>query len=246
MISEAHKFLFYDIVKTGGTSLGRILARHGGVGKHHSVARPLPDIGANASLPRDPLPLVRQREYFRFTIVRNPFDRLISLFSYCQEAPLQQAFARSGWDGILERAARRLPARARDRRTYWPTDFAQFVDWLLDYDQYFTDFEQEKYITMCEWLRDDEGSISVDFVGRYETLQADADRVLDALGLPREPLPLANPSPVQPRAVAAQRLRDDPRLCQRVQAYFREDFVAFGYPERFMEPAGRGRGTGGG
>ena len=52
MIGHQHRFIFFDIVKTGGSSVNQLLRKHGGVGKHHSVARPLPKLPENAALDR--------------------------------------------------------------------------------------------------------------------------------------------------------------------------------------------------
>jgi len=117
MISDTYKFLYIDIVKTAGTSIGKLLEPLGGVGKHHSISRKLPALGINAGQ-ESPVPHDVVENYFKFTIVRNPYDRLISLFSHCQTALFQQRFKEGGWNKVLGTPPlASLPETAIDRDT---------------------------------------------------------------------------------------------------------------------------------
>jgi hypothetical protein len=236
VISTTGRFLFVDIVKTAGTSLGEVLADLGAVGKHHSIARELPRHPLNAGL-ESPLPDSVIDSYFKFTIVRDPFHRLASLYSYCQTAPINMLYARGGWEAMLaDPALDRLPERALDRETYWPRDFETFVDWLLDHERYYSDWTLEKYIPMADWLRDREGRIRIDYLGRYERLQSDVDQILKTLGAPPAILPKTNTSDVGNKREALLQLAANQRLRDSVIAYYREDFDLFGYPVTSVVP----------
>ena len=146
MISHKHKFIFFDIVKTGGSSINKVLEKYGGSGKHHSVSRPLPAIPRNKGLDRYISPELL-KDYFTFTIARNPYDRLISLFGFCQTAPRQRKYAQSGWTDFPEKEKLLIAnLREQNRETYWPTDIHVFIEWLVDYKHYFCDWTLEKYI----------------------------------------------------------------------------------------------------
>lgn len=259
MISHTHRFLFIDIVKTGGTSIGKVLEQFGGRGKHHSISRPLPNISENDGLESPPARGILV-SYLVFSFVRNPFDRLISLYSYCQTAGLQVRFAQLGWDGIVGPALPEIPARARDRKSYWPGEFPLFVRWLADHEAYYTDFGNLKYIAMVDWLRDERGDIRVDRVGHYENLQQDFEEILREIagrgiartvagsagrpGFPVPPaLPFLNESLDSHKQQAARCLAADPALAREIAALFREDFDRFDYRTSFAPPGARRAGT---
>ena len=148
--SDIHKFIFIDITKTGGSSSGKVFEQHGGCGKHHSISRKLPDLPKNRGL-INPLTKDMISDYFTFTVVRNPWDRFVSLYSYLQTAPLRQQFVENGWEGITW-ALSGKPRAGQTRETYWPTNFEIFVEWFVEHRSYFTDFTSEKYIPMVDWL----------------------------------------------------------------------------------------------
>lgn len=231
MISHVHRFVYLDIVKTGGTSICKLLAEFGGVGKHHSIARELPWLGVNKDLPLF-LPEEIITDYFKFTFVRNPFDRVLSLFGYCQVAPLQKRYAQFGWDG-LSHAVRRLPRKALDRKTYWPTEFPEFIDWLLRYEDYYSDYYLGKYVPMVDWLSDRNGDIRVDDIGRYETMETDLRRILTRLNLPFRDLERLNVSPSAPRTQGVLVLARERRITEQIINHYYKDFETFDYPKTF-------------
>jgi len=73
-------------------------------------------------------------------------------------------------------------------------------------------------------LSDDSGAVALDFVGRYESLQADFDAVCDRLDLPRAALGHRNRSEHD----AYQNLLDG-ELRDALWQRYEQDFVAFNY-----------------
>src|SRR5690606_33093610 len=97
-------------------------------------------------------------EYFKFAFVRNPWDRVVSMYK---------------WHGFHQICS-----------------FRSFVaheltGWLWRNKHWFVR-------PQCDFVCDDDGRLLVDYVGRYETLQADFDVVCERLGLPPTPLPRVN------------------------------------------------------
>ena len=226
MISHRNQFVFIDICKTAGTSIGATLRAYGGRGKHHAIARPLPQIRQNRALDAY-LSEHEKSTYFKFTFVRNPWDRALSLFSYCQNSGLQDRFATYGWPGLMGASQGRMPRRAVDRETYWPTDFPTFLKWVADYEDYFIDFTLEKYISMVEWLKDNDGQINVDFVGRFENLAADFLLICQTLDIPNASLEHLRKS--HNRRDGSYRDAYDIETRNLVKHVFREDIAEFGY-----------------
>jgi len=94
--------------------------------------------------------------YYKFSVVRNPWDRFVSGWKYCESTKHLS----------LIEALRHLPAEGFDYR----------------------------HVTrpQADILMDDSGSLVVDCLVRFETLQADFDRVCDRLGRPRTVLTRVN------------------------------------------------------
>jgi len=76
MVSDKRKFIFIDIPKTASTSMRFALneSKHKPK-KHHSIS----NIASHYKF-CDKLDEEKIQKYFKFTIVRNPYDRLVSLW----------------------------------------------------------------------------------------------------------------------------------------------------------------------
>lgn len=76
----------------------------------------------------------------------------------------------------------------------------------------------------CEQLKNTNHELSMDFVGRYETLQASLDHVLDHLSLPNVLLEVRNQSDH-----GNYRHYYDDALQHQVKMFYQQDFEAFDY-----------------
>lgn len=94
---------------------------------------------------------------FRFTIIRNPWDKVASHYSY----RVQTNQTGLGTAPIPFREWVRLAYGERDPRYY---------------DQ------PKMFMPQLDWITDEQGEIIVDLVGRYETLAEDFARVCAAIG----------------------------------------------------------------
>ena len=103
------------------------------------------------------------RDYFTFTIVRNPFGRLLSLYSFCQTSPQQRSFTQPGWHAIkaISETSDVVSLKEQTRETYWPSEFSQFLEWLIGYKAYYYDFTPEKYIKCLIGFRMRSGPIQL-------------------------------------------------------------------------------------
>lgn len=107
LISDSHQFIFVHIRKAAGTSLRQILeqvslpknnnwwykmlSRSGlGVDYHkYSYRKHASLIEAERSMPSESF-----NQYFKFAVVRNPWDRLVSEFEYIKTQPTHSRFKR--------------------------------------------------------------------------------------------------------------------------------------------------------
>lgn len=105
LISDSHQFVFVHIRKAAGTSLRQILekvslpknnniwykflSRNGFAIDYHkySFRKHANLIEAERSMPED-----KFNQYFKFAIVRNPWDRLVSEYEYIKTQPTHSRF----------------------------------------------------------------------------------------------------------------------------------------------------------
>lgn len=96
--------------------------------------------------------------YFKFSIVRNPWDRAVSLYHY--------------YKNKLEASA------YRHRRPALAVRFAKintFEEWIM----------QDMIRNSCaDYVADASGQIIIDYVARYESLCEDSQRIFTSIGLP--------------------------------------------------------------
>lgn len=179
LISHSHQFMFVHIAKTGGTSVRAALRKYRWSGRYgpailaaslvSQMTRPRHRLGvkfprhAKAIAAREMLPAETYDRLFKFVFVRNPWDLQVS-----------------SWHHI----GREKPHVLGQVRT-----FEEFLRLKFDperpYD-YMLDISRE---LQSDYIVDLHGRIIVDYIGRYEQLQADFDAICDRIGIARIRLP---------------------------------------------------------
>ena len=179
LISYSKNFLFVHIAKTGGTSVRAALRKYrwGGwysiplwaASQVSQLTRPRHKLGlkfprhAKAIAALEMLPTDVYQQFFKFTVVRNPWDLQVSSFHHIR---------------------REKPEVLEGVKT-----FEDFLKRKFDPDRpydYMLDISAERQHEYIENLR---GQVIVDCIGRYETLQADFDTICDRIGIGRIALP---------------------------------------------------------
>jgi Sulfotransferase family len=184
IVSHTHKYIFIKSLKTAGTSIEAALSQHC-VGD--DMVTPLGDywfnrdergkwihssMNAEGFSQHDPASEVKRKvppdvwdNYFKFSIVRNPWDRVVSLFSWearnrPEMKPAKRFYHRLGVPFNEFKETKRL--------------FREFVagDWTTNDRFYLID-----------------GQPCLDYVIRYERLAEDFAQVCGRVGLPMVALP---------------------------------------------------------
>ncbi len=149
------------------------------------------------------------RAYRRVAFLRHPVDRTRSFFADKHALALSDADARrwfiDPWHGV--EAGMDFAAFCRWLETPWGSDAFADRHWLSQWRQ----------------LADRYGRLP-DFLGRYETLEADWRRVCEALGLPRAPLPRINVS-----GAAREAIEVDAASAARLMRRYARDVALGGY-----------------
>lgn len=163
MISHTKKFIFVHINKTGGTSVGKNINKYCSFSphKHEMMFRKMPNNFVNKSnsnlYNRCRFPI---EYYFKFTFVRNPWDRIVSNYSYAKEK--------------------------------WNPSCTDFKDYLTNYLPKYK--RKMIHLNQYDWISDFKNNIRVDFIGRFEKLQEDFDKVCEIIKIPQQQLPYINKS----------------------------------------------------
>jgi hypothetical protein len=198
-ICRQYQFIFIHVPKAGGISLQTALFGQTGLG-HDSLADFQGDFSADEFI-----------SFFKFAIVRNPWGRLLSAFTYLK----------AGGRNAQDRAW--SAANLSDIRS-----FEQFVmEWLreetLDSIAHFT--------PQSSFLRSKESRVSTDFIGHFERLPAAYQTIRGELAtrgllsLP-EHLPHLNVNPIEGMDYRTQFSTEAQR---KVANLYREDIELFGY-----------------
>lgn len=170
VLSDEKKFLFIHIPKTAGTSIQHVLEPYGvteplaysrGLERYITVEHQFPPhlryADAAAALTVD------LRHFFKFTFVRNPWDRLVSMYEYF----------------------RKDTQHAMHRRCV-SCSFEEFVDDVAAGRATFDTMNQ------IEYVKPPAGLGPLDFIGKVENIAADFAFVCRKIGIANAELPVLN------------------------------------------------------
>jgi chondroitin 4-sulfotransferase 11 len=165
IVSKKYKFIFIHIPKTGGSSIaepeyqsgqGALVAHLGS--EDYVQAGHIRAVGLKSSLQDN------WDDYFKFAFVRNPWDRIVSLYYYFLQDPEKQKSA-LGIE-IAKLGSFREFCRQLDNIELDP-HFDPQISYLIDY----------------------EGRFLLDHLGRFESIDSDIDSICKKIGLPAVKLP---------------------------------------------------------
>lgn len=182
IISHKYKFIFVHIPKTAGMSIKNSLINVLGdldiltgpqldLKRTQQISYVLKNQDINVSAHTSTSNATRQmldgKEYFKFAFVRNPWDRLVSLYFYLKETSVYN-----------------IPCDN-------PPSFNQWI--LSDLDKFKDDMPlsvllRHKKRPQLEWITNQKGNISVDFIGKFENIKNDFNTFLDKCNIPHVPL----------------------------------------------------------
>ena len=165
IVSKKYKFIFIHIPKTGGSSIaepeylsgqGALIAHLGS--EDHVQAGHIRAVGLKNMLQGS------WDDYFKFAFVRNPWDRIVSLYYYFLQDPEKQR-------------------TALGKEIAKPGSFKEFCRQLdsIELDPHFD--------PQISYLIDYEGQFLLDYIGRFESIDSDINLICNKIGLPTVKLP---------------------------------------------------------
>jgi hypothetical protein len=162
VISHSHRFIFIHIYKVAGTSIANALYPY--AWKPNPMVRLIESLGIK--LPH--------------SLVRDPFSRHISALQLRNGLPsvtfddfFKFAFVRNPWDWqvSLFHYARSKKSHHQHRKINALRDFEDYIQWRVTEDR-----KLQK-----DFVCDESGELLVDFVGKYENLESDFQKICNTL-----------------------------------------------------------------
>lgn len=219
ILSTSHNFLFVHVPKTAGTAMTAALEPFAVTGTRTPLRRALrwlplreaPDRAyfrkhETAAAMRAKLGATVFDGFFRFTVVRNPFDHAVSHYEYLKEF--------------------RNPRKAAE---FAAMSFADYLRWRTTAQGLFVP-SFSVLPDQAHWLVDAAGQLLVNRVLKFESLAADFDALTAEIGLSGVKMQRINPTraKVKGRSLASYY---DPGTLDTVRALYARDFALFGYPK---------------
>ncbi len=202
MISHKHRCLFVHVPKTAGKSVLDLFG--------------LPMLGSEYDGSKDwiedpyghvPVRSYGKRQwfksYFKFAIVRHPFDRLVSAFHFLDKGGLNEG----------DRAF------AEEHLSPYNGDFQKFVAEGLESAKIYSHFRPQS-----DWLCNRRGNITVNYVGKFENLEESMGEIAGRIGLEYNGMRHLNTS-----ARAEWSTYFDWSTRKAAAEVYREDFGRFSY-----------------
>ncbi|MCA9216817.1 MAG: sulfotransferase family 2 domain-containing protein [Planctomycetales bacterium] len=207
LISFEKRFLFVHVPKTGGTSMRAVLQKHADP-QDSAVNRLLESVGISVNHFLGSYRSYRFRTHERLAVVnrRLPNPVFAELFKF--------GFVRDPWELLpsMYRFIRKTPHHKRHRAVSQMC-FPTFIEFAI----------AKKLANQKRLIANSRGEILLDFVGKFERLEADFARVREKLGI-RRGLPHLNGT--KQKTVAAYY---DSATVRRIQSAFADDIETFGY-----------------
>lgn len=145
-------------------------------------------------------------QYFRFSFVRNPWDRMVSAYHYL----------RSGGSGKRDKE---ISKELSVFKTF--DDFA--VSWLNEKKLE----EKIHFVPQYEFLKNHEGLVDLDFIGRFENLSRDVEKLCCQLGRDKVHLNKLKKINASKRGDYRQYYTETSR--EIVAELYKKDITMFGY-----------------
>lgn len=106
------------------------------------------------------------KDYFLFSVIRNPWDRMVSLYLW---------------------GVNRDDQTAKELEIWWRGyPFDKFITEIVENQH--NEYNGHRYKTQLDWVSDHNNNILVDFFVMYENLEQDFSKLLTKLNLPKIPL----------------------------------------------------------
>ena len=179
MVNHKHKFIFLHIPKCAGITIGKALNKLTGV----------EEIYEGFKIHHDDFDEQIFKEYFVFTFVRNPWDRLYSQYKYREFLHKNYKFE-DVVDNLETFFEIYYNTKVEDQKIGTIQEIADYYGEFIHLPSQY-EFLQGKYSNNVDYLP------YINYIGKYETLSEDFNVVCHKLGLGSIDLTVNNISPIE-------------------------------------------------
>lgn len=158
ILNDKYNFLFVHIQKTAGSSITNVLNSLEftySLNHSHSFITSVE---------------YKYDSYFKFTFVRNPWDRLVSWYNMMLNKSIHNDFSRY----LLNNS----------------TNFSQFLNLteIINETNEHNDFIKTDYpksiaFNQLDYISDNKGNVLMDFIGKFENLENDFRQIMEKIGV---------------------------------------------------------------
>ncbi|MBK8167104.1 MAG: sulfotransferase family 2 domain-containing protein [bacterium] len=180
MVSHQHRCIFVHIPKTAGTSIEKVLGFIDEVAWNAQDHRTIREVEPFA--PHQLRTLLRRRDSYLLKRMRNRAHGLPMATAAQYREYFKFAFVRNSWSRVFSWYGNVMRDEEHRRRVGLQAEIP-LKEFLLRYP------EEWGLRTQLYWIADSRGDVTLDFVGRFENLDADFAHVCGVLGLPDRALP---------------------------------------------------------
>ena len=170
MVNHKRKFVFVHIPKAAGVSIYTALAAPRWQQHHDTLMEHADPDNRKGQIDHKPW----SPDYFKFTFIRNPWDRMLSAYSYLKLGGRSES---DKFDCNIVQS------------------FGSFKQFVHDFDKAEGKFFNRHFLPQSFWFNP---RYPYDFVGRFETLNKDFALVADKIGYKGLELPHTNASKHKP------------------------------------------------
>jgi hypothetical protein len=240
IVSHRHRFIFVHIPKTGGEAITEALEAilgpddlclksAGDIWRRSLTSRRYRHLDglqkhARAKQIQESLGEQIWQDYFTFTFVREPAERMLSYYRYLAtiDARREQAHPRHLWFYLT------AAGRKADPRNWAATEVFRKVDSFSEFLQP-PGGQPNRLLAPQVSYTQIRGRPALDFVGHFENLSEDLNQLSSTLGLGPLRLPHRNAS-VPPAWLLPDRLTVTAADRSFLETHYANDYKAFGYP----------------
>ena len=219
VISQEERYLFIHIPKTAGTSLTHAMIKETGIsptsiqgvdGKDHEI------ITHSGALQLKQMLGKHYDGLYSFSVVRNPWDRMVSLYNFKIQSAQQRLTGK--------RPQKPGTSKEGDMKEIAYLSTLGFERWLLegDCDSHLYGESLTRLPQLC-WLTDEDGKVIVSHIAKFEDLDSELKKLQERFRMNFEG-PTGNPSIHAPWSLY---YNEETFAC--VQARFQADIQMFGY-----------------
>lgn len=181
LLSHNKKFLFIAVHKTGSTSVRRLLSKYCEK-KATSDKKSAYFYHAKASVVKDEFMMCQYdwNSYFKFAIVRNPWDRVVSAYFYRKKMT-------NKWKSNPPKD--KFYKDVNDSFSYELANSENFKDWV---QKFLINGDKEIVTHQYKYVTDENNKIILDFIGKIENIKSDIEFIFKKINLHDLTLPQMN------------------------------------------------------